>query len=78
MLSPLFPLGSMRRADPDVAFHAPAGVLAIGALITLAVTMAVGVACANRWSRRTDPDLERRGLSAVAQRCGAIEKIQPD
>ena len=67
LLSPLFPLGSMRRADPDVAFHAPADVLAIGALVTLAVTMAVGVACADRWSRRTDPDLKGCGLSAVAQ-----------
>ena len=72
-LSPLFPLGSMRRADPGVGFHAPTGAVAVGGLLTLIVTGGIGVGVSARWSRRAGPDRDQRPLSAAAQ---ATERLR--
>lgn len=49
--SPLFPLRTPRRADPDVGIHADLRVLVVGAAATAVVASAAAVAAAAMWAR---------------------------
>ena len=50
-VSPLFPLGAARRADPDVGLHADPPVLALGAAALILLVLSIAVAVAFRLSR---------------------------
>ena len=54
LMSPLFPVGIARVADPDVGLHADAVVLAAGATVTTMAVMMLGAAAAvyDRWLNR--------------------------
>ncbi len=52
-LSPLFPLGVARRADPDVGLHADWTVLAVGALALAGAVVAYGLVAAYRSTSRS-------------------------
>ena len=54
LMSPLFPVGIARVADPDVGLHADAVVLAAGATVTTMAVMMLGAAAAvyDRWLDR--------------------------
>ena len=53
-MSPLFPVGIGRVADPDIGVHADAQVLAVGAVVTLlaAILVAVLAAADSTWADR--------------------------
>ena len=55
-LSPIYPFGIARRADPNVGLHADWLVLGVGVLAILVVVAAIGVASAWRASRVTATD----------------------
>ncbi len=63
-LSPLFPLGVARRADPDVGLHADWLVLALGALAVASFVTAVVVVATLR-TTRLDRDLKVRSRSVT-------------
>ncbi|MDQ1632210.1 MAG: putative transport system permease protein, partial [Frankiaceae bacterium] len=79
-LSPLFPLGVARRADPDVGLHADWTVLAVGAVALVGVVVAMGfVAAFLSTSRRS---LDRSGAgrswpSTLAERVAAAGMAPP-
>jgi ABC-type lipoprotein release transport system permease subunit len=50
-VSPLFPLQTARRADPDVGFNADVSVLAIGVLVLLAISVSAALLSVWSWSR---------------------------
>jgi hypothetical protein len=52
-LSPLFPFGVARRADPNVGLHADPFVLAFGATLLVAVVMLIGVVTGFRATSRS-------------------------
>jgi ABC-type lipoprotein release transport system permease subunit len=49
-LSPVFPLGLTRRADPDIGFHADAVVLLLGVALALVALTGVAAIAARRWA----------------------------
>jgi ABC-type lipoprotein release transport system permease subunit len=49
MLSPLFPFGVARRADPDPGFHADASVLVVGVAVSLLLAIVLAAFIARRW-----------------------------
>ena len=51
-LSPLFPLGVARRADPDVGLHADWAVLAVGGVALVGLVVSVGFVEAYRSTSR--------------------------
>ena len=64
VMSPLFPVGIGRVADPDVGLHADAEVLAAGFLLTLVATVALSlVSAAHR--ARADRRERRSGVPAT-------------
>ena len=50
-ISPLFPVGGARLADPEVGFHADFVVIGIGVIVLFAFILTVGVGAARRASR---------------------------
>jgi ABC-type lipoprotein release transport system permease subunit len=60
-LSPIFPLGGARRADPDAGLHADLVVLGVGLAVAVLLLAAVAVMVAGRWARAgSDPPTEPR------------------
>ena len=60
-LSPIFPLGGARRADPDAGLHADLVVLGVGLAAAVLLLAAVAVMVAGRWARAgSDPPTEPR------------------
>lgn len=74
-VSPLFPLQTARRADPDVGFNADGAVLALGVLVLLAVSVSAALASSWSWSR------DRRGAPrpeiSVGARVAALLGLGP-
>ena len=67
VLSPLFPLRTARRADPDVGVHADVQVVIIGALITFAIGAGAALLSASLWSRTKRSDGDDTTVSTVNQ-----------
>ena len=73
-LSPLFPLGVARRADPDVGLHADWTVLAVGAVVLVGLVVAIGLAAAYRSTSGRSLDRAAAGPtrpSTLAERVAA-------
>ncbi len=51
LLSPRFPVGVARRADPNLGFHADWTVLALGVLVVVSVVAGIAIAAAYRATR---------------------------
>jgi hypothetical protein len=70
--SPLFPMQTARRADPEVGFHADLTVLSIGLLILLMISLAAAALSAWSWSRNRPPQ-PRSEVSLGAQVAEALK-----
>jgi len=74
-LSPLFPIGVARRADPDPGLHADWTVLAIALPLTLVVVLAIALLASVRATRRSSferlPQAYRRTSSLVERAAAA-------
>ncbi len=79
-LSPLFPLGVARRADPDVGLHADWTVLAVGAVALAGVVVAMGFVAAYLSTSRRSLDRSWAGRSwpsTLAERVAAAGTAPP-
>lgn len=65
-VSPLFPLQTARRADPDVGFNADVRVLTMGVLLLVAISVTAALLSAWSWSRDR-PAPARPGISLGAR-----------
>jgi hypothetical protein len=50
-MSPLFPLGISRHADPDIGFHVDAMTMLVGGAGAVLMLTALAALCAQRWAR---------------------------
>ena len=76
-LSPLFPLGGARRADPDPGVHADLVVLAAGLAIGALLLGGVAVVVAMRWAQvsattRSEPTASRVATAISALSLGPV------
>jgi hypothetical protein len=72
LLSPLFPLGSLRRLEPDAGLHVDTVVLAAGGAAVAAVVLVVGAAVVARIvSRRAAPPPRPKAVVGSLARAGA-------
>ncbi len=74
-VSPLFPLQTARRADPDVGFNADVGVLTIGVLVLLAISVTAALLSSWTWSR--DRPAAPRPEVSVGARIAALLALGP-
>jgi hypothetical protein len=74
-LSPLFPLRTARRADPDVGWHADTPVLIAGVALTLMLGVGAVVVGAWRWNRR--PLAGDVSTVSLGARIAAVLRLTP-
>jgi ABC-type lipoprotein release transport system permease subunit len=68
LLSPFFPVGVARRADPDVGFHVDWVVVGVGLVAVVASVLVIAVVAAIRATRPTRADDARARTSTIAER----------
>jgi ABC-type lipoprotein release transport system permease subunit len=66
-VSPLLPLGVVRRADPDIGVHADAGTLALASLAALVIMIGAASLCARRWATPSTAGTVKRTPSIAAR-----------
>jgi hypothetical protein len=74
-VSPLFPLQTARRADPDVGFNADVSVLTIGVLVLVAISVTAALLSSWTWSR--DRPAAPRPEVSVGARIAALLALGP-
>jgi hypothetical protein len=74
-VSPVFPLQTARRADPDVGFNPDVTVLSIGMLVLLVVSLSAAARSAWSWSRDRPP--QPRSEVSLGARVADALKLGP-
>jgi ABC-type lipoprotein release transport system permease subunit len=71
-LSPLFPLGGARQADPDVGVHADLVVLGLGVAVAVALLIGVALVVATRWASPSIEEEVEQSSSRVSSVVSAL------
>ena len=75
-VSPLLPLGVIRRADPDIGVHADAGTLVLGSLAALVIMIGAASLAATHWATPSPAGTMKRTPS-IATRLAADVGLRP-